>query len=106
MLFFWAGRDKHIGIEGPRAIADALRAKEKSFVSVEFSDADHGFFCDQRASYNPTAAAEAWPLTLAFLRANTTTRKKLARRISAGPSLAELRAACELLKADPSLRSR
>jgi carboxymethylenebutenolidase len=23
-------------------------------------DAEHGFFCDQRASYNPTAAADAW----------------------------------------------
>ena len=38
---------------------------------VEFSEADHGFFCDARASYNPTAAAEAWPLTLAFLRLHT-----------------------------------
>ncbi|HXN63808.1 MAG TPA: dienelactone hydrolase family protein [Candidatus Acidoferrales bacterium] len=76
ILFFWAGRDKHIGIEGPRALADALRAKEKSFVSVEFSDADHGFFCDQRASYHPAAAAEAWPLTLAFLRTNTTRHEK------------------------------
>lgn len=76
VLFFWAGLDKHIGIEGPRAVADALRAKGKSFVSVELSDADHGFFCDKRPSYNPVAAAQAWPLTLAFLRTNTTTQEK------------------------------
>jgi len=25
-----------------------------------YDGADHGFFCDQRASYNPKAAAEAW----------------------------------------------
>jgi carboxymethylenebutenolidase len=48
-----------------------LREGKKSFVNVEFSDADHGFFCDARASYNPKAAAEAWPLTLAFLETHT-----------------------------------
>ena len=33
-----------------------------------FSEADHGFFCDARASYNPVAARHAWALTLSFLR--------------------------------------
>jgi carboxymethylenebutenolidase len=36
-------------------------------VNVEFSDADHGFFCDARSSYNPNAARQAWALALAFL---------------------------------------
>jgi len=36
-------------------------------VAVEFSEADHGFFCDQRAAYHPQAAAESWGLTRAFL---------------------------------------
>jgi carboxymethylenebutenolidase len=36
-------------------------------VNVEFSDADHGFFCDARSSYNPSAAKQAWALTLTFL---------------------------------------
>jgi carboxymethylenebutenolidase len=31
------------------------------------SYADHGFHCDERTSYNPDAAAEAWAMTLAFL---------------------------------------
>ena len=39
-----------------------------TFSSVEFSDADHGFFCNERASYNANAATEAWPLTLAYLK--------------------------------------
>ena len=30
-------------------------------------DADHGFFCDARPSYNVMAAKQSWPLTLAFL---------------------------------------
>ncbi|MBD0386473.1 MAG: dienelactone hydrolase family protein, partial [Nostoc sp. C3-bin3] len=25
-----------------------------------YDGADHGFFCDRRASYNPKAAADAW----------------------------------------------
>jgi carboxymethylenebutenolidase len=30
--------------------------------------ADHGFFCDQRSSYEPTAAAEAWQAVLQLFR--------------------------------------
>jgi len=68
VLFFWGGRDKHITTEHIRAITDGLRAAGKNFVNVEISDADHGFFCDARSTYNPSAAAQAWPLTLAFLK--------------------------------------
>jgi carboxymethylenebutenolidase len=74
MLFFWGGRDKHITPDQIRAATDALRAAGKSFVNVEISDADHGFFCDARASYNPAAAAQAWPLTLAFLKTHQSGR--------------------------------
>ena len=66
-LLFWGGLDKHIGPEQTQAVAGALRKAGKPFVHVEFSDADHGFFCDARASYNPAAARQAWALTLAFL---------------------------------------
>lgn len=72
MLFFWGGRDKHITPVHIRAITDGLRAAGKSCVNVEISDADHGFFCDARSSYNPAAAALAWPLTLAFLKTHQT----------------------------------
>jgi carboxymethylenebutenolidase len=70
ILLFWGLHDKHIGIEQPRAVADALRAAHKSFVSVEFSDADHGFFSDVRPSYNAPAATQSWALTLRFLKTN------------------------------------
>ena len=72
LLLFWGGRDKHIPPEQVRAVTDALRAAGKNFVNVEISNADHGFFCDARASYSPAAALLAWPLTLAFLRAKST----------------------------------
>ncbi|MBI4501487.1 MAG: dienelactone hydrolase family protein [Gemmatimonadetes bacterium] len=66
-LFFWGGLDKHIPPEQHRAIDDALRAAGKPFVTVEFSDADHGFNCNERSQYQPDAAAQAWELTKAFL---------------------------------------
>jgi carboxymethylenebutenolidase len=68
MLLFWGGKDKHILPEHRRVVNDTLTAEGKNFVQVEISEADHGFFCDARPSYGPTAAALAWPLTLAFLK--------------------------------------
>jgi carboxymethylenebutenolidase len=71
LLLFWGGRDKHLGPEQVRAVTDALRAAEKDFVNVEFSDADHAFFCDARSNFHAIAAAEAWALSLAFLHTHT-----------------------------------
>jgi carboxymethylenebutenolidase len=68
LLLIWGGVDKHITAEHRRAVADALSAQHKTFVSVEFSDADHGFFCDERPSYAANAASQSWALTLEFLR--------------------------------------
>lgn len=70
LLLFWGSQDKHIGIEQPRAVADALRAAGKPYVHVEFSEADHGFFCDARPSFCPAAAQQAWALSLEFLSGN------------------------------------
>ena len=67
MLFFWGGLDSHIPQEQIRAVIDAMRQAKKTFVNVEFSDADHGFFCDARASYKDSAAKQAWDLSLRFL---------------------------------------
>jgi carboxymethylenebutenolidase len=66
-MFFWGGLDKHIGPEQTHAVTESLRGAGKPFVNVEFSDADHGFFCDARSSYNPSAARQALALTLTFL---------------------------------------
>ncbi len=69
LLMFWGGLDTHIPPEQYRAVADALSAANAVHEQVVFGQADHGFFCDQRASYNPVAARQAWALTLEFLRA-------------------------------------
>ena len=68
ILLFWGGLDKHITVEHTRAVEDALTKAQKPYVNVNFSYADHGFFCDVRPSYNATAAALAWNLSLQFLR--------------------------------------
>jgi len=65
-MYFWGGLDAHIGGDAVRAVEDALSAAKKDYVNVVFSSADHGFFCDARASYNAVAARQAWALTLEF----------------------------------------
>lgn len=74
LLLFWGGKDKHITPDQTRAVADRLRTEGKTFVTVELSDADHGFFCDARPSYHAAAAAESWALVLAFLDTYTIKR--------------------------------
>ena len=71
ILFFWAGLDGFIKPEHVKMVTDSMRAANKPFASADFSDADHGFFCNERASYNPSVAACAWPLTLAYLTNHT-----------------------------------
>jgi len=67
ILLFWGGLDSHIGAEQISTTEAALKAAKKNYAQVVFSNADHGFFCDARASYNPDAARQAWALTLEFL---------------------------------------
>ena len=70
MVFFWGGLDKHIPQDQIRSVIDAVKAAGKPYINVEISDADHGFFCDARPSYNPVAAKEAWSLVVSFLEAH------------------------------------
>lgn len=70
ILFFWGGLDKHILPEHRNAIAEAMTKAQKPFINVELSDADHGFFNEEKPVYNPNAAKHAWALTLSFLSAN------------------------------------
>jgi carboxymethylenebutenolidase len=67
-LFFWGGLDKHIKSENIHTVIKAVEAAGKDFITVKISYADHGFNCDERASYNEAASKEAWALTLAFLQ--------------------------------------
>ena len=65
-LFFWGGKDQHIPQETIDKVIGAVKAAGKSYTNVVISDADHGFNCDDRASYDPLGAKEAWAHSLAF----------------------------------------
>jgi carboxymethylenebutenolidase len=67
VALLWGGRDKHITAAHRRSVEDALIAADKDHVVLTFGHADHGFFCDQRASHDPKAAKEAWAFLVPFL---------------------------------------
>ena len=67
MLFFWGALDSHIPPDQVRAILEAMKEAKKTYVNVEFSDADHAFFCDARQAYKESAAKQSWDLSLRFL---------------------------------------
>lgn len=70
VLAHFGRQDTHIPLEGVQAFARA-----QSGVQVHVYDADHGFNCDQRGSYDEAAALAARDRSLAFfdlhLRART-----------------------------------
>lgn len=70
MMMIWAGKDAHIPYESSRMAVEALRKLGKPYVNIEFSEQNHGFFCDARSDYDPQAAAQAWGLVTAFLKTN------------------------------------
>jgi carboxymethylenebutenolidase len=68
ILLVWGGLDQHIPAAQIEDVKGALRAAGKPFVNAEFSEADHGFFCDARPAYHAPSAASAWALALQFLK--------------------------------------
>jgi carboxymethylenebutenolidase len=63
MLCFFGEQDPYIPLSQVQKIEDTLRALGKSFEVAVYPGADHGFFCDDRASYQPEAARGAWEKT-------------------------------------------
>lgn len=65
-LFFWGGLDKHITQDKIDTIINAVKAAGKDYATVTISYADHAFNSDERPSYHPLAAKEAWAHCLSF----------------------------------------
>jgi carboxymethylenebutenolidase len=51
-------------------IAETLSAAKKRYTLTVYPDAGHGFLCEERASYAPQAAEQAWPEIIGFLQVN------------------------------------
>jgi carboxymethylenebutenolidase len=60
MLLFFGGRDPFISGDRIHQIDARFQELNKDYVLKIYSDAGHGFFCNERADYNPVAAADAW----------------------------------------------
>lgn len=60
MMCFFGEKDASIPQEDIQMIESSLERGRVMHEVIVYPDADHGFFCDQRASYNPEAAFSAW----------------------------------------------
>ncbi len=67
---FFGEKDAFIPQDQVKAIDAKLRELKKSYKLDNYAGADHGFFCNERASYNEKAAGDAWTKLKAFFRAN------------------------------------
>jgi carboxymethylenebutenolidase len=67
LLGLFGEEDASIPPEDVAAIRDRLATLGKKAEIVTYPGAGHGFFCDQRSSYRPDAAKDAWRRTLAWL---------------------------------------
>ncbi len=65
-LFFWGARDVNTSPDRIARIQQNLAEIGRDFTSVLISYAESGFFCEERSSYNPLAARQAWGHTLSF----------------------------------------
>lgn len=67
MYLFFGEKDQLIPMDQVGQIKTELTAKQVPFQMETYADAGHGFFCDERGSYNEKAATDAWDKTKSFL---------------------------------------
>jgi carboxymethylenebutenolidase len=66
VLCFFGEKDPYIPLSQVHKIEETLRALGISSEVKVYAGAEHGFFCDERASYHPEAAQDAWEKTKAW----------------------------------------
>lgn len=71
-LGLFGDKDATIPIEDVETLRAALKEASVDTEIVRYPNADHGFHCDQRASYEPDSAADAWRRTLDWLASHLT----------------------------------
>lgn len=68
MYLFFGGQDPFISRDRIQQINTRFRELGKDYRLKIYSDAGHGFFCNERSDYNPTSAADAWSELKQFFR--------------------------------------
>jgi len=66
-LGLFGDRDRSIPVDEVELLKSALLSAGAQTAVVQYPDADHGFHCDARASYNEVAAADAWSRTIDWM---------------------------------------
>jgi carboxymethylenebutenolidase len=67
VLCLFGEADRMIPMDQVRRLEDTLKRLKKTFEVKVYAGAGHGFFCDDRPSFHPEAAASAWNLTSLWL---------------------------------------
>ena len=67
---FFGEKDGFIPVEQVHEIEAKLSELGKTFELDLYAGADHGFFCDERESYNEAAASDSWEKLKKFLSAS------------------------------------
>jgi len=67
LLAFFGGNDPFIPLDAVEALKAELARHKKQAEVVVYPKAPHGFFCNERDSYRPEAARDAWERLKTFL---------------------------------------
>ena len=68
VYLFFGGTDPFIPKERIKQIDSRLQELNKNYKLKVYDDADHGFFCHERSSYNHLAAEDSWYELKKFLK--------------------------------------
>lgn len=68
VLLFFGDADHAISTDDIDRLRGELKGHAKVHEIVVYPTAGHGFFCEDRASYHPESAEDAWGMTLGWLR--------------------------------------
>ena len=69
-LGLYGDLDQGIPVDDVEALRAAVADAPVEAEVVRYAEADHGFNCDERASFHPESAADAWSRMLAFFAAH------------------------------------
>ncbi len=67
-LFFFGGQDASVPMEDIESIKEKLKKEKVPAEVVVYPEANHGFFCNERKSFDKEAAEAAWKLTTKFFK--------------------------------------
>ena len=72
ITLFFGGKDPLIPQEHVDKINQTLKDQKKNFSLKLYPEATHGFFCNERESYHPESAKDAWEKTKSFFAQHLT----------------------------------